>query len=173
MSIKKSYIYVWTGIGAGKTTSSLGVALREVGHGNKVIIIQFMKGRKDIGEYKIRKRLSPEYEIYQFGRKGWVDLHHPSEEDKKLAQQGLEFARKCLKKKPDLLVLDEINLAMAYGLLDSKDVLDFLDELPKQTSVYMTGRFAPLEIMERADYVTEFVSLKRPKEMFAKKGIEY
>lgn len=169
----KGYIYVWTGLGAGKTTSSLGVALREVGHGNRVIIIQFMKGRKDIGEYKIMKRLSPQYEIYQFGRKGWVDLHNPSEEDKNMAAHGLEFAEKCLRRKPALLVLDEINLAMAYGLLGAKEVLKLLDKAPKQTSIYMTGRFAPLEIMERADYVTEFVCLKRPKEIFAKKGIEY
>ncbi|MBI2564482.1 cob(I)yrinic acid a,c-diamide adenosyltransferase [Candidatus Woesearchaeota archaeon] len=170
---KKATIYVWTGIGAGKTTSSLGVALREVGHGNNVIIIQFMKGRKDIGEYKIKKRLSPEYEIYQFGRTGWVNLKNPSLQDKKLAQQGLEFAKKAAKKKPDLLVLDELNLVLAYGLLDTNEVLKFLDTIPPKTSVYITGRFAPLKLMERADYVTEFVTLKRPSEIIAKKGIEY
>ena len=172
---KKPLIYIWTGVGAGKTTSALGVALRQVAHKQKVIIIQFMKGRKDVGEYIIKDRLKPYYEIYQFGRKGWVNLKNPSKRDKKLAQEGFDFAIKIAKKKkPNLLILDEINLAAAIGLLDPKKVIERIDkEIPARIIVYMTGRYAPKEFIDRADYATEFVTLKQPKVIKAKKGIEY
>ncbi|ENO12076.1 ATP:corrinoid adenosyltransferase [Thermoplasmatales archaeon SCGC AB-539-C06] len=88
-------IYLWTGEGSGKTTSALGVALRCAGHKMKVIIVQFMKGRKDIGEYKIMKKLKPYYQIYQFGRKEFIrPLDKPTQKDKELAKKGLEFAKK-------------------------------------------------------------------------------
>lgn len=171
--MKKGLVYIWTGIGAGKTTSALGVALRQAGHKQKAIVIQFMKGRKDIGEYKVRNRLKPYYEIYQFGRKGWVNLKKPSIQDKEIAKKGLAFAYKCLKKKPHLIVLDEINLAVAAKLLAAKEVIDFLNKVPVKTSVYLTGRYAPKELIDRADYATEFVTLKQPRKMSARKGIEY
>jgi len=76
------YIYLYTGTGAGKTTNALGLALRSVGHGHKVVIIQFMKWWKKTGEYKIKKKLYPHYEIYQFGRKGWIGLKKLEEKDK-------------------------------------------------------------------------------------------
>lgn len=170
---KKAPVYIWTGIGYGKTSSALGIALRMTGHGKKAVVVQFMKGWKNIGEYKIQKRLSPEYEIHQFGRKGWVKLKKPSKKDKKLAAKGLKFAENVLKKKPDLLVLDEIILAVAIGLLNVKEVIKVLDKAPSKTALYLTGRFCPQELIERADYVTEFVTLKQPKKIVAKKGIEY
>jgi len=173
MKRKKGVVYLWTGIGAGKTTSALGTALRQAGHRHKAIIIQFMKGRKDIGEYKIRNRLKPYYEIYQFGKRGWVNLKKPSKKDRELAKKGLAFAYKCLKKKPYLLVLDEINLAVAIGLLSAKEVIKFLDDVPAGTSVYLTGRYAPKALIDRADFATEFVTLKQPKKITARKGIEY
>lgn len=171
--MKKGLVYLWTGIGAGKTASALGIALRQVGHRQKAIVIQFMKGRKDIGEYLVRNKLKPYYEIYQFGRKGWVDLKKPSKEDKELARKGLAFAYKCLKKKPYLLILDEINLAVAINLLSAKEVIDFLDKVPSKTSVYLTGRYASKALIDRADYATEFVTLKQPRKIIARKGIEY
>ena len=122
--MKKAPIYLWTGPGWGKTTSALGVALRSIGHGKKVTIIQFMKGRKDkIGEYRARKKLGRLFEISQFGSPDWVNMKKPSEKDKKLAEKGLEAAKKAAKKKPFLLILDEINLAVAIGLLDEKRVI--------------------------------------------------
>jgi cob(I)alamin adenosyltransferase len=171
--MKRGLVYLWTGEGAGKTTSALGVALRQAGHRHKTIIIQFMKGRKDIGEYKIRDKLRPYYEIYQFGTRAWVSIKNPSEKDKAYAQKGLEFAYKCLKKKPHLLILDEINLAVAVGLLKSKQVIDFLDKVPAKTSVYMTGRRAPNSLIKRADFATRFTTIKQPRKMIARKGIEY
>jgi len=167
------YIYLYTGNGAGKTCNALGLALRSIGHNQKVVIIQFMKWWKNIGEYKIRKKLYPYYEIYQFGRKGWVGLNNLNEKDKKLAEKGLRFAEKVLRKKPDLLVLDEINLAVSCNLLDSKDVLEFLKKVPKKTTVVLTGRNAPKEIINRADFVNEITDLKHPKKIPTTKGIQY
>ncbi|MGB9756217.1 MAG: cob(I)yrinic acid a,c-diamide adenosyltransferase [Candidatus Bathyarchaeales archaeon] len=168
------YIYLYTGTGAGKTTNALGLALRSVGHKRKVIIIQFLKWWKNIGEYKIRSMLSPYYEIYQFGRKGWHGLGNLGEEDKRLAQKALRFAEKIVKeKKPHLLVLDEINLALYCKLLEVKDVLEFLDKIPKKTDVVLTGRFAPKELLDKADFVNEIIDIKHPKEMVTTKGIQY
>lgn len=184
MSRKKGLIYLWTGEGAGKTTSALGVALRCVGHGLKVIVIQFLKGWKDIGEYKIMRRLKPEYEIYQFGRSEFIDPKNPEEIDYELAKKGLEFAKECLKKKPFLLILDEINLITGpktikgvrhKGLLNVKDVLEFLDMVPPEITVYLTGRYAPEKLIERADFATEITEIKHPVlyKLKPKKGIEY
>jgi cob(I)alamin adenosyltransferase len=167
-------IYLYTGTGAGKTTNALGLALRSIGHKRKVIIIQFLKWWKNTGEYKIRKMLAPYYEIYQFGRKGWHGLSNLGEEDKKLAHNALRFAEKIVKeKKPNLLVLDEINLALYCKLLDVKEVLEFLDGIPRKTDVVLTGRFAPKELLNRAEFVNEVVDVKYPKEIVTTKGIQY
>ncbi len=168
------HVYVYTGTGAGKTANALGLALRSVGHKHKVVIIQFLKWWKNTGEYQVKNMLAPYYEIYQFGRKGWVGLSALNDEDKKLAHRALEFAGKVVKeKKPDLLVLDEINLALYCQLLDIKEVIDLLDSLPEPTDVVLTGRYAPKELIDRADFVNEVKDIKYPKEMVTKKGIQY
>jgi cob(I)alamin adenosyltransferase len=168
------YVYLYTGIGAGKTTNALGLALRSIGHKRKVVIIQFLKWWKNTGEYKIRKMLAPYYEIYQFGRKGWHGLSNLGEEDKELAHEALRFAEKIVKdKKPHLLVLDEVNLALHCKLLDVKEVLKFLDKMPKKTDVVLTGRFAPIELVKRAEFVNEIIAIKYPEEMVTTKGIQY
>jgi len=169
-------IHLLTGEGAGKTTSALGVALRAVGHNQKVVIVQFMKGRKEIGEYKIRKKLAPYYEIYQFGRKEFIDLKNPSEKDKELAKKGLEFAKKIIKTKPTpkLLILDEINLACAIGLLDINEVLKFLEDAKKKSiTVYLTGRYAHEKLKKVADFVNEIKLVKAPEKYPNIKGITY
>lgn len=149
--------------------------MRAVGHNLRVVVVQFMKGRKRVGEYRVKDRLSPYYEIHQFGREGWVDLRNPSPVDKKLAGKALEFAASVLKRRnpPHLLILDEVNIAAQFGLVKVEDVLELLDKVPAKTTIYMTGRFAPYALMERADYVTEVVPLKRPKRIIARKGIEW
>ncbi len=185
------YIYLYTGMGGGKTTNALGLALRSVGHGHKVVIIQFLKWWKNTGEYKIMKRLKPYYEIYQFGRQGWFEVDGEKlktykfgdkefvvrsfeELDKKLANEALLFAKKiAAQKKPHLLVLDEINLVMNWKLLEMKDVLDLLDNIPKKTDVVLTGRLAPKELIERADFVNEIIDVKYPEKIPMTKGIQY
>jgi len=167
-------IYLYTGTGTGKTTNALGLALRSIGHGHKVVIIQFLKWWKKTGEYKIRKKLEPYYEIRLFGRKGWQGFKNLDERDKKLAEKGLEFARKVLKeKKPDLLILDEINLAAHWNLLDVDEVIKVLDKIPKKTDVVLTGRYAPKKLIDGADFVNEVVDVKHPKKIPTKKGIRY
>lgn len=168
-------LYLYTGEGGGKTTAALGLALRSVGHGHKVVIIQFMKGRKDIGEYKIARRLHPNYEIHQFGREEFVNLKNPAKEDRELAENGLKFVREVLGRRPNLLVLDELNLAVAAGLVKIEDVMKLLDEAPKDMVIAITGRQAPKELIERADFVNEVKDIKHPygKGIPAQEGIQY
>jgi len=167
-------IYLYTGNGAGKTANALGLALRSVGHKRKVVIIQFLKWWKNTGEYKIRTLLKPYYEIHLFGRKGWIGLSNLGDEDRKLAQKALRFAEKVAReKRPALLVLDEINLALHCQLLDTQEVLSFLDKIPKGTDVVLTGRFAPRELLDRADFVNEVRDIKFPKRMITTRGIQY
>jgi len=173
--MKRGYIHVYTGDGEGKTLTAFGLALRAIGHGYKVIIVQFMKGRKDVGEYKVKDRLQPEYEIYQFGREDFIDLDNPQPIDYELARKGLEFAEEALKRRPRVLVLDEINLAAAIGLVGVEDVLKLLEKVPEETVVVLTGRRAPKEFIEMADLVTEMKEIKHPHKrgVEARKGIEY
>lgn len=167
-------IYLYTGNGAGKTANALGLALRSVGHKRKVVIIQFLKWWKNTGEYKIRTLLKPYYEIHLFGRIGWIGLSNLGDEDRKLAQKALRFAEKVAReKRPALLVLDEINLALHCQLLDTQEVLSFLDKIPKGTDVVLTGRFAPRELLDRADFVNEVRDIKFPKRMITTRGIQY
>lgn len=171
---KRGMIYLYTGTGAGKTTNALGIAMRCVGHDEKVVVIQFLKWWKSTGEYKIMKKLKPYYEIYQFGRKGWVGLKYLKDEDKQLAKRGFDFAKKVVRdKKPRVLVLDEINLALHCRLLDKKEVIEFLLELPPETDVVLTGRYAPEELWDVADFVNIIVDAKHPKKLIARKGIQY
>lgn len=171
---KNRNIYLWTGNGWGKTTSALGVAIRAIGHGHRVIIIQFMKGRKGIGEYKVRKKLGRNYQIHQFGREQFVNLRNPSKKDRELAEKGFDFIKKAVKKRPNLLILDEINLACAIGLIKTEELISLLDTIPKTITVYLTGRYAPKKLKDRADYVTLIKAEKHPPlGGKAKKGIDY
>jgi len=173
--MNKKNIYLWTGEGCGKSTSAFGVALRAAGHKKKVVIIQFMKGRKNIGEYKAFKKLKPYCEMHQFGKKEFIKpLNKPSKEDKKLAEKGLEFIDKVLEnKKPFLLILDEINLSCAIGLLDTDEVVDEVKKASDKTIVYLTGRRAPKKLKDISGYVNEIKLLKAPKKFPVRKGIEW
>ncbi len=157
------YIHVYTGNGSGKTTSTLGVALRSLGHDRKVTIIQFLKGREDIGEFKVQDKLN-NYNVYQFGRKTFIEKQN--EEDKILDKQGLEKAK--------VLILDEINLAIYYNLLSTEEVIDFLKTAKaKDLDIYLTGRYCPKELIDYADFATNIQNLKRPDNFTARKGVEF
>ncbi len=168
-------IYLFTGEGGGKTIAALGLALRSVGQRHKVVVIQFLKGRKDTGEYKVARRLRPYYKVFQFGRKELIDLRRPSPLDIALAEKGFAQAKKSLKERPKLLILDEINLAIAAGLLSEKEVMAFLRKVPKSVDVVLTGRHASTRLYRLADGVSV---VKKVKHVFdrgipARKGIEY
>jgi len=181
------YIYLYYGTGGGKTANALGLALRSVGHGKKVVIIQFLKWKKDIGEYLIKNQLKPYYEIYQFGREAWLgeeekvaefgdekfNVETVKNQDKALAKKALDFAAKVLVEKPHLLILDEINLAVQWRLLEVKDVLKLLDKVPEETTVVLTGRLAPEELINRADFVNVVQEVKMPKRFKPTPGIQY
>jgi cob(I)alamin adenosyltransferase len=100
--------------------------------------------------------LEPFYEIYLFGREGWIGLDNLGKEGRKLSEEGLKFAKYIVEeKKLYLLVLDEVNLAIHCKILKTKDVIEFLDSVPEQTDVVLTGRYAPQELIDRADFVNE------------------
>jgi len=182
------YVYLYFGTGGGKTANALGLALRSVGHNKLVVIVQFFKWKKDIGEVLIQDKLKPYYEIYQFGREVWLGEKDQTSEfagekftiegvkahDKKLAKEALDFAeKKMLEKTPHLLVLDEIGLATHWKMLGVKDVLKMLERVPAETTVVMTGRIAPKELVERADFVNEVMQIKMPRKFELTEGIQY
>ncbi|MEW5955241.1 MAG: cob(I)yrinic acid a,c-diamide adenosyltransferase [Candidatus Micrarchaeota archaeon] len=169
---KMGAVHVYTGDGGGKTTAALGVALRAAGWRKKTVFIQFMKGRPT-GELKAARKLAPFLEIRQFGSREFVDLKNPSEADKQRAFNALECAWKALAGKPDLLVLDEANLAAAVGLVKPSEVMALARSAPEKTRVVLTGRNAPKQFIEAADFVTEVRDVKRPPAGRPVKGIEY
>jgi len=158
---KTGYIQIYTGNGKGKTTAALGLALRAAGHGLKTYICQFLKGQK-YGELDSIKKLSPLIYIEQFGRDTFVHVsQNPDKQDIEKANQGL---RTCLKTMLsglyDIIILDEINVALYFKLIKEKDILAFLDRKPKNIEVILTGRYAPESLLAKADLVTEMKEIK-------------
>jgi cob(I)alamin adenosyltransferase len=157
----KGMIQVYTGNGKGKTTAALGLALRAVGHGRKVIVIQFLKGKELSGERVSAKLLAPLLTIIPMGRHGFVNLVDPDPEDKELARKALGYAKELMKKNAcDILILDEVNVAVAYNLIPVQDLLEVLDSKPEPMELILTGRNALPKILEKADLVTEMKNLK-------------
>ena len=166
-------VVLYTGTGPGKTSAALGIALRALGHGKRIVVVQFMKWWKETGEYRAAKKLGRQFQIRQFGRKGWIGLKNLGPEDRKLALEGLGFAEKALRQGADVLVLDEINLALHCGLLKVDEVLSLLRKAPKKTVVILTGRHAPRQLLEMADVAVELKERKLPKKMRAIEGLNF
>lgn len=168
-------IQVYTGNGKGKTTASLGLAFRAVGHGLKVCMIQFMKECVEYGEYKAAQFL-PGFEVIQVGRHDFVDLANPAELDRKLAADGWKLAQKIIDSgEYDIVILDEINVATACGLLDTTEVAAFLTVTKRNVEIILTGRYAPDEIIAIAHLVTEMREIKHPYQqgLEGRKGIDF
>jgi cob(I)alamin adenosyltransferase len=168
-------IQVYTGDGKGKTTCALGLALRAVGQGFKVYMVQFMKGR-DTGELRAAGRLAPDFTIRSFGRPGLVNLKSPAPEDLELVQEAWDLARQVIRTGDhDLVILDEINLALAYGFIPWDEAVQSLKQRPPWVEVILTGRAAPLELIALADLVTEMTPLKHYylDGVPARRGIEW
>jgi len=172
--MKKKLVHLYTGDGEGKTTAAFGLALRALGRGWKVCIIQFLKGLES-GEVLALKKF-PGVRIEQFGREGFVDFENPLGEDYQLAEKGLESAKEVIyKENYDLVILDEINLAVAVGLVREEDVLELIEGRPPKVELILTGRGASSKLVAAADYVTEFKKIKHPFERGeeAREGIEF
>ena len=159
MKLQKGLIQVYTGNGKGKTTASLGLAVRAAGHGMKIRIIQFMKGRTNYGELESLKRF-PEISTFQFGTLDFVTKGEERKIDFEEAEKALKLAKDSLKEDLDLLILDEVNVALYFGLLKIEEVLDIIDNKPDNMELIMTGRNVPAEIIERADLVTKMEEIK-------------
>jgi cob(I)alamin adenosyltransferase len=168
-------VMVNTGPGKGKTTAALGVALRAIGHHHRVKMIQFMKGDPFYGEILVRDRL-PELEIEQFGLDRFVDPKNPEPEQVLRAQSGFEAARAAIMSGDyHVVILDEVNVAMSFGLVSTDAVVELLGARPKHVEVILTGRDAPQAIIDAADYVNQITDLKHPyqKNIPARVGIEF
>jgi len=183
MASRKGLTIVYTGNGKGKTSAALGAAMRALGHGWRVLIIQFFKGDWPVvyGELELAKKLYPQFEVLQLGR-GFVKImgdKKPFEEHVEAAQQALNLTReRMLSGQYDLIILDEVIYALGYldfKLIDLKDVLQIIKEKPPQMHLILTGRNAPPEIIEAADLVTEMMEIKHPmkKGIPAQQGIDY
>ncbi|MGQ9577468.1 MAG: cob(I)yrinic acid a,c-diamide adenosyltransferase [Candidatus Aminicenantales bacterium] len=172
---KKGYIHIYTGNGKGKTTAALGLALRAAGYGIRTYIGQFLKGQS-YGEIEAAKRLGSLITIEQFGRKGFIHVtENPDAEDIARAQRGLERSLKMmLSGRYQIIILDEINVAIYFGLIKEQEVLDFISQKPEQVELILTGRYAPASVIRRADLVTEMKEKKHyyQKGVRARKGIE-
>ncbi|MFH1682659.1 MAG: cob(I)yrinic acid a,c-diamide adenosyltransferase [Candidatus Woesearchaeota archaeon] len=203
---KKGRIHIYTGEGKGKTTASLGLALRAVGQGFKVFIIQFMKGGAYTGEYISAKNFLPNLEIIQFGRPclkqqkqlklNNIDLDNPpfdfireeincgdcrycflnDEIQKDYVEEAFKKTEEIISQNQhNLIILDEINLAVSLGFLEVERVVELLRNKPEQVEVVLTGRNAPKELFQLADLVTEMKLHKHYFEdgVLARRGIEY
>jgi cob(I)alamin adenosyltransferase len=168
-------IQVYTGDGKGKTTAALGQALRALGHGMKVYMIQFMKGRT-YGELITCEQCLPDFTIVMSGRDEFVTRGSPEEIDLRMAREGFELAEKVVEEgRHHMLILDEINVAVDFGLLPLDEVLNFLRSCPPEMEIVCTGRYAHPELVELADLVSEVREVKHhyKKGVEMRKGIEY
>ncbi len=171
-------VIVYTGNGKGKTTASLGIALRAVGHGLKVCMVQFIKGEWHYGELDSLKKLEPNFELIVAG-KGFIriiDDDHDFGEHVSAAKTALDIVEQKMSLDTfDIIILDEINYAVHLGLLQLGEVMRLVKNRPKHLSLILTGNYACEEIILLADLVTEMKEIKHPykKGIKAKKGIDF
>ena len=175
--IRRGLIIVNTGPGKGKTTAAMGTALRAVGQGMSVLMLQFLKGSWHYGELDAAQAFGGKFVIRQMGR-GFVKVgtEKPDPEDMRLVEDAWAEAQQAIHSGTwDLVILDEINYAISYGMLDPVKVVEVLKAKPEMVHVILTGRNAHPTIVELADTVTEMRQVKHAYEkgVMAQKGIEY
>ncbi len=177
---KHGYIQVYTGDGKGKTTASLGLAMRALGRCWKVLIIMFMKGGDDYGELNSFRNLSPEIArnltIIQAGSDKIVYQNNKTENDENIVKEGWELAKKAIKNDEyNLIILDEANIAIDMGFIDLNEMIEILKSKPEDMEIVLTGRNARQEIIDIAHLVSEIKPVKHYWDtgIVARKGIEY
>ena len=167
------YIQIYTGNGKGKTTAALGLSLRAVGAGKKVFFAQFVKGQI-YSEIKVLRQFIPSVEVRQYGLNCFI-RNAPTQADIDAARKGLkEVSDIILSGKYDIIVLDEANIAIFYGLFSAAELIEVLKQKPNETEIIITGRYAMPELIEIADLVTEMQEVKHyySKGVEARTGIE-
>ncbi|BAT71097.1 cob(I)alamin adenosyltransferase [Thermosulfidibacter takaii ABI70S6] len=173
--LKEGYVQVYTGNGKGKTTAALGLTLRAVGAGLRVYIAQFLKG-SEYSEVKcIKERFSDLVDIEQFGTPRFVCSGSIGDEDYELAKNALQKIEEALTSgKYDIVIMEEANVAAYLGLIGVDDILRMIEKKPKDVELVITGRYAPEEVIEKADLVTEMKEVKHyyTKGVQARIGIE-
>ena len=159
--LTKGYVQIYTGNSKGKTTAALGLAFRAMGQGLKTYIGQFMKGQL-YGELTAAKIAAPYITIEQYGKNTFIHTQNPPDpDDVKMAQEGLTKAQLAMASaKYDIIVLDEIITAHYFNLISLEDMLGIIKGKPEKVELVMTGRYAPQELIEAADLVTEMVEIK-------------
>ena len=173
--MEKGLVQVYTGDGKGKTTAAIGLAMRAIGKGFNVFMVQFLKGRA-YGEVATAKMLPESFTLVQSGLDTFVKKGEPSEEDLRLAHVGLQLAQKAIMSGEwDIVILDEINVAVELGVLTVAEVLPLIDERPEGVEVVLTGRYAPPEFCARADLITEMKKVKHcyDEGVGMREGIEF
>jgi cob(I)alamin adenosyltransferase len=172
---EKGYLIVFTGNGKGKTTAALGMAMRAAGHGIKTLVLQFIKGSWAYGELQSFEKIE-QIDIKPLGR-GFTWKKTDLDEDRRLAEAGWEEAVSEMNRGYyDMIVLDELNVVLSYGLLSSEAVVQALQSRRPGLHVVVTGRSAPDELIRAADLVTEMKEIKHPfgdQGLKARKGIEF
>lgn len=178
-------VQVYTGNGKGKTTCALGAGLRAAGHGLRVLMICFMKAKVaersggtevNYGEFRSIEKV-PNFTVIPVGRSSFVDKEKPDPIDIKMAQEGLKMAQESLRShKCDVLILDEINVAVEWKLISLEDQLGLIRMKPDDVEIIMTGRYARPEVIDAADLVTEMKEIKHyysAQKVLARKGFEF
>ncbi|MEO0181460.1 MAG: cob(I)yrinic acid a,c-diamide adenosyltransferase [candidate division WOR-3 bacterium] len=171
---RSSYVQIYTGDGKGKTTAAFGLALRTLGHGGKVFVVQFMKKGKT-GEIRALSAFGDRIKVIQTGPHGFLNQNN-RDEFTRAAEGGLAELRRALTSgEYDLVIGDELAVAVGLGLIPVEDVLGLLEIRPSGTEIVITGRYAPKELLDAADLVTEMKEIKHyyKKGVKARKGIEF
>ncbi len=172
---RRGIVMVLTGDGKGKTTAALGQALRALGHGMAVFMVQFMKGKK-YGEVLAAEKYLPGFEIVRSGLDSFVMRGNPAPVDVELARKGLELAREAVHSgKYRMVILDEVNVALDFGLIPLSGVIELIQGKPASVDLVLTGRYAPEEIVDLSDMVSEVREIKHhyAKGIKEREGIEY
>ena len=170
----EGYTQIYTGNGKGKTTAAVGLALRAATANLKIYFAQFIKSTDSNVVNGLKSKFS-NIHVHIFGRHKFIDFNL-EDEDKKIAQDGLAEIKKAISGgKYDLMILDEINIALHYGLISEKQVLNILENKPNDLELILTGRHAPKSIIQAADLVTKMEAIKHyfNKGVTAREGIEY
>jgi cob(I)alamin adenosyltransferase len=173
--MRKGCIQVYTGNGKGKTTAALGLALRAAGAGLKVFVAQFIKKKRCSEHNIIRSRLADLITVKQFGQ-GLILKRSATNSDMKAAQKGLAEIRKAIASNEyDVVILDEVNVAVHYHLIGLTDLIDLMEKKPESVELIITGRYADAKVIAKADLVTEMREIRHYKEKGtkARRGIEY